>query len=122
MIYDINTGRKNQLGVDIVILGTGYQWLEDQFATLASRVFDSSIVYVREYNDSLARLIYAASDMILVPSDYEPSGITQMLAMRYGAVPLVRMTGGLADTVSELGPKQTGFLKKVSAELLLRST
>lgn len=54
------------------------------------------------YSEALAHLIYAASDIVLVPSMFEPCGLTQMIAMRYGALPLVRRTGGLADTVHDI--------------------
>lgn len=54
------------------------------------------------YSEELAHLMYAAADMVLVPSLFEPCGLTQLVAMRYGAVPIVRSTGGLADTVTDV--------------------
>ncbi|PNH05829.1 Glycogen synthase [Tetrabaena socialis] len=54
------------------------------------------------YSEPLAHMIYAAADVVVVPSMYEPCGLTQMIALRYGAVPLVHRTGGLADTVSDV--------------------
>lgn len=54
------------------------------------------------YSEALAHQIYAAADIILVPSLYEPCGLTQLVGMRYGAIPVVRSTGGLADTVIDV--------------------
>jgi starch synthase len=54
------------------------------------------------YSEALAHQIYGAADIILVPSMFEPCGLTQMIGMRYGAVPVVRRTGGLADTVRDV--------------------
>ena len=63
------------------------------------------------FDPPFARRVYAGADMVLIPSRYEPCGLTQMIAMRYGAVPVARRTGGLADTVRDAGdPDGNGFM------------
>jgi starch synthase len=63
------------------------------------------------FDAALARRIYAGSDALLIPSRYEPCGLTQMIAMRYGSVPVARRTGGLADTITDARSSEgTGFL------------
>lgn len=86
------------LDVQFVVLGTGeveaeqrFKWMEENYKRRA--------VYYCGYNDVLAHQIYAGCDLFLMPSKYEPCGIGQLIAMRYGALPLVRETGGLKDTV-----------------------
>lgn len=85
----------------LVIIGQCYDHqLQRQFTHLQdSLILSPNVRIILDYNDSLARLTYAASDMICIPSHFEPCGLTQLIGMRYGTIPLVRATGGLADTV-----------------------
>jgi starch synthase len=83
-----------------VALGTGNPHYENMLAQLTSYHKERMTAYIG-YNAGLAPLIYAGSDMFLMPSLFEPCGLGQMIAMRYGSVPIVRATGGLADTVHD---------------------
>ncbi len=95
-------------GVQLALLGSGDPPLEGAFEQAASQ--HKGRVAVRlGYDAALARRIYAGADFFLMPSRYEPCGLGQLISLRYGAIPLVRWTGGLADTVTEFDPvKQTG--------------
>ena len=85
-------------GVQFCLLGKGDKALETRFSALARQYPDNVAVRV-EFSDELAHKIVAGSDLFLMPSRYEPCGLTQMYSQIYGTVPLVRETGGLADTV-----------------------
>jgi len=93
----------------VVILGTGDPDLERELGWLALRFGDRVRAEIR-FDAVLAQQIYAGSDLFLMPSHFEPCGIGQMVAMRYGSLPLVRETGGLADTVQNYdnGPADYG--------------
>jgi len=84
----------------LVALGTGERRYEDFFAGLQRR-FPARVHFHRGYSDQLAHWIEAGSDMFLMPSHYEPCGLNQMYSLRYGTVPIVRRTGGLADYVQQ---------------------
>jgi starch synthase len=85
------------------ILGSGEPRYVEALAALAE-AYPRRVVHVDAHDERLAHLILAGSDLALVPSLYEPCGLTQMYAMRYGTVPVVRRTGGLADTVTHFDP------------------
>jgi starch synthase len=89
--------------VQFVLLGTGEQHYHDLLSGLASR-HATKMGVALEFDNTLAHQIYAGSDMFLMPSRYEPCGLGQMISLRYGTIPIVRSTGGLADTVEEYDP------------------
>lgn len=83
-----------------ILLGSGDTELEEAFVSLAQR-YPDRIKVVLSYNEILSHQIMAGADVIAVPSRFEPCGLTQLYALKYGSLPLVRATGGLADTVSD---------------------
>lgn len=86
-----------------VLLGTGDPALHAGFTALAAR-YPGRFAFIDGHDEALARLVYAGADAFTVPSLYEPCGLSQLYAMRYGAVPVVRATGGLRDTVDHFEP------------------
>ena len=99
-------------GAQLVVLGSGEARLEEAFRA-AAEAHPGRVAVRIGYDDELARRIYAGTDVFLMPSRYEPCGLGQLIALRYGGVPVVRRTGGLADTVIEFDPARrtgTGFL------------
>ncbi len=91
----------------MAILGTGDPHYEQFFSDLAAR--NSNVGVKLMFSAQLAKLLYAGGDMFLMPSRYEPCGLGQMIALAYGNLPIVRMTGGLADTIREKGRAPNGF-------------
>jgi starch synthase len=85
-------------------LGSGETRYEEFFGSL-ERSFPGRVLFRRGFDDQLAHWIEAASDMFLMPSRYEPCGLNQMYSLRYGTVPIVRRTGGLADSVEHYEPQ-----------------
>lgn len=91
-------GRK----MNFLILGSGEQETEDQLSSLHELSQGDYATYIG-YNEALSRLMYAGADFLLMPSRVEPCGLNQLYAMRYGTIPIVRRTGGLLDTVVDMG-------------------
>ena len=87
-----------QDGVQFVVLGTGEQRYEDMFRYYQG-IHPYKVSANIYYSDERSHKMYAGCDVMLVPSRFEPCGLTQLMALRYGTVPLVRETGGLKDTV-----------------------
>ena len=85
-------------GAQVAILGSGDTSIEQALAAVAERHPTHCRVWIG-FDNALAHRLYAGADMLLMPSIYEPCGLNQMYALRYGTIPVVRMTGGLADTV-----------------------
>lgn len=97
-----------EMDIQLVVLGTGEPEFEGMFRALASLYPEKISVNLR-FSVSLASKIYAASDFLLMPSRSEPCGLAQMIAMRYGTLPIVHATGGLKDTVAPVNPlERTG--------------
>lgn len=129
-LFTIVTRMDRQKGVDLlvdavklleeerfqlIILGTGDEKLEQKSVLLGIK-FPDKVKTLIKYDAKISRKLYAAADVVLMPSRYEPCGIAQMISMRYGSVPLARTTGGLKDTIKD---GKTGFLfEELSAEAL----
>ncbi len=100
------------MGIQLIVLGSGEKRYHDMLMELQGEYGDMVSINIG-YNDTLAARIYAGCDFFLMPSRYEPCGLGQMIALRYGTIPVVRATGGLADTVVEYNSdtkKGNGFL------------
>jgi starch synthase len=91
------------LDIQFVLLGTGEKKYHELFQSVQKKYPEKVGVFLG-FNDELAHLVEAGSDMFLMPSRYEPCGLNQMYSLKYGTVPIVRATGGLADTIHEFDP------------------
>ncbi len=113
-----------KLDIEYVVLGTGEPRYEEMLEGLKKKYPKKVGVHIG-FSEELAHLIEAGADMFLMSSRYEPCGLNQIYSLRYGTVPIVRKTGGLADTVEEFNPgtgKGTGFLfEKYSGQELLKA-
>jgi ADP-glucose type glycogen/starch synthase len=97
-----------QLGLQVVVIGTGDRRYEDMFRRLAGEV-SHQVSATIGFDAALAQRVYAGADMLWMPSRFEPCGLAQLIALRYGTVPVVHETGGLADTIRDYDPvAQTG--------------
>jgi len=94
------------MGAQAVLLGTGEKRYEEPLAALAKE--NPSFVAALKYDEVLAHRIYAGADFFLMPSRFEPCGLGQIISLRYGTVPIVRATGGLADTVTDVTANPKG--------------
>jgi len=100
------------LGIQVVLMGTGDQHYHELFSQMVKQYPCQAAIFLT-FNTPLASLIYAGSDMFLMPSRFEPCGTSQLVAMNYGSIPIVRATGGLSDTVQDYDPRTgqgTGFV------------
>ena len=91
------------LDIQVVLLGTGDEKYHKLFSELHQK-YPRKIAVMLEFNNEMAHLIEAGSDMFLMPSRYEPCGLNQLYSLRYGTIPIVRKTGGLADTIENANP------------------
>lgn len=101
-------------GIQLIVLGSGDAWLERGFIELAGQ-YPKQVSVSLKFDESLAHRIFGAADAILVPSRYEPCGLTQLYGLRYGALPIVSPVGGLVDTVvdeqsDQVKPPANGFV------------
>jgi starch synthase len=104
LIQKVMPGLLQQRNFSLVVLGSGESRFERFFGWL-QEIFPGRVSFHRGYNNKLAHWIEAGSDMFLMPSLYEPCGLNQMYSLRYGTVPIVRATGGLADSVQLYDPE-----------------
>ncbi|NJD04737.1 MAG: glycogen synthase [Ruminiclostridium sp.] len=110
--------------VQFILLGTGDEYYENEFKSIENR-YPDKVAFYAGFNATLAQRIYAGVDMFLMPSRFEPCGLGQIISLRYGTIPVVRATGGLADTVIDYDYDRVngnGFsFKEFSSEEMLKT-
>mgnify|MGYP003300104135 CR=1 FL=1 len=100
----------NPEDIQFVILGSG-EWEFETFFYEMSKKYPDKVAFKLGFIPDLARKIYSGADIFLMPSKSEPCGLAQMIALRYGTIPIVRRTGGLADTITDVcAPDGNGFV------------
>jgi len=112
-----------ELDLQLLILGEGEEVYKKLLRDISKR-YPKKVALNIGFDPILARKIYAGSDFFLMPSKYEPCGLGQMISLRYGTIPIVRKTGGLADTIREFSKRGTGngfLFKGYSAMALLKA-
>jgi starch synthase len=101
-----------KLPLQIIILGKGDEYYQEKFIELA-KLYPGRVASIITFDINLSKKIYAGSDLFLMPSKMEPCGLSQMIACRYGTVPIVRATGGLFDSIHDYSePQGNGFVFK----------
>ncbi len=112
LMFDVVPELLQRRDLRLVVLGSGQQKYVDFFSELR-RQYPDKVGFYHGFSNEVAHLVEAGSDMFLMPSQYEPCGLNQMYSQAYGTVPIVRKTGGLADTVQQYDPQTgdgTGFV------------
>lgn len=100
-------GQIAETGAKLIILGSGNDWIENGIIQ-AQNDYPNNIKLFKGYDEPLSHLLYAGGDIFLMPSVFEPCGLSQMISMRYGTVPVVREVGGLRDTVFDVDRPEGG--------------
>ena len=96
-----------KMGAKLIVLGSGQDWIENGLSNKVAE-YPDNIKFFKGYDEPLSHLLYAGGDMFLMPSVFEPCGLSQMISMRYGTVPVVREVGGLRDTVFDVDSPNGG--------------
>ncbi|MFA5070280.1 MAG: glycogen/starch synthase [Patescibacteria group bacterium] len=94
-----------KMDIQFIVVGSGQKEYINSFRKL-NRKFPRKIAISSPFTDKMAARVYAGSDMFLMPSRYEPCGISQMISLRYGSIPIVHETGGLSDTITDFDPRK----------------